>query len=107
MACPQCSPFSELAVQATSELLPLEPQVSCILGNGQCWESTFARLRGEERANVCSTDASQDLHHATVLCEVVYSPEETLQEELARLAKMLGLERQLTDVKLHEAAGQR
>ncbi|KIY93941.1 triacylglycerol lipase-like protein [Monoraphidium neglectum] len=70
-----CSPFSELAVQATSELLPLEPQ---------------------------------DLQHATVLCEAVYCPDDAeARREVRALSALMGAQQQLTDVTLHDAAGQR
>jgi len=54
-----------------------------------------------------SSPPFQDLQYATALAEVVYYDEEMAKVELARLTVQLGIERSLTCVSMHDAAGQR
>lgn len=51
---------------------------------------------------------TQDLQYATILSEAVYArSEEAMREAVGALATALGVDRPLTDVSVHNAAGQR
>lgn len=119
---PRGSPFGELAVQATSELLPLEPQVRVrrAAPGGTPGVSVPRRPRDGSGVGPPPPAASpltqpallltrQDLQYATVLCEAVYYARTTasMLQSVATLTSALGLERPLTDVTIHNAAGQR
>lgn len=49
----------------------------------------------------------QDLIYATALCEVVYYDADEARAQLARLEALLGLDAPLSDVTVHDAAGQK